>query len=67
LETMTPRREVSSEDSIAFMFTPIEDLVLALHELLQIQQLQTPTTMHMDTRFHFPKFVDQMNRETIDS
>jgi hypothetical protein len=31
---MTPRREVSSEDSSAATSNPFEELALALHELL---------------------------------
>jgi hypothetical protein len=67
LQTMPPRREVSNEESSAATSTPIEELALALHELLRLQQRQTPVTMQLDTHFQLPKFIGQMNGETVDS
>jgi hypothetical protein len=64
---MPPRREVSSEDSSAATSTPIEELALALHELLRLQQRRTLATMQLDTRFQLPKFIGQMNGEMVDS
>jgi hypothetical protein len=64
---MLPRKEPSTEDSASTVSAPIQDLALALHELLRLQQRRAPTPMQLDTHFQLPKFLGQMNGEIVDS
>jgi hypothetical protein len=64
---MMPQRETSSVESILDTSSPVADLVLDLQELIWIQHRRPPTTMQLDTRPQLPKFIDQMNAETVDS
>jgi hypothetical protein len=67
MKMMPPQRENSSEESSVAMSSPVEDLVLALHELLRLQQCNTPSTMQLDTCFQLSNFVRKMNGKTVDS
>ena len=67
MKIMSPRREPSTEDSTSTLFTPIQDLAHALHELLRLQQRQATTPMQLDMCFQLPKFLVQMNGEIVDS
>jgi hypothetical protein len=65
--TMLPRQEASSEESSVATSTSVEDLTLALQELIRLQQQHPPVTMQLDTHFQLPKFVGQMNGEMVNS
>ena len=64
---MLPRRETSTEDSTSIVYAPVQYIAHALHELLRLQQRRATTPMQLDTRFQLPKFLGQMNGETVDS
>jgi len=49
------------------MNTPTQELVEALHQLIRMQQRQPPAALHLDTWVQLPKFVGQMNGETVNS
>ena len=67
MKIMPPRREPSIEDSTSNVSAPVQDLAHALHELLRLQQRRATTPMQLDTRFQLPKFLGQMNGETVNS
>jgi hypothetical protein len=54
---MSPSKEPSEEESTSNMFAPIQDLAMAPHESLRLQQRRAPTHMQIDTHFQFPKFL----------
>jgi len=62
---MPPHRENLGDESDTTS-TPIQDLMLALNELMQLQRQQTSPIM-LDTRFQHPKFSRQMNGDMVDS
>jgi len=49
------------------MSTTMQDLGEALRQLIQMQQIQSPTTLHLDAREEMPNFSGQINGEIIDS
>jgi hypothetical protein len=66
MKIMPPRNNSSPEDSTSGKSSPIQDLALALNELMRLQQ-SSPTPMQLDTHFQLPKFSGHMNGEVIDS
>jgi len=64
---MPPRQEATPKDSTTGLYSPIQDLALALNELMHMQQRRSPASMQLDTCFQFPKFSGQMNGEAMDS
>lgn len=61
-EIMLPYKETSYEDS------PIQDLSMALHELMNLQQQSHPQGyMQLDTHFQLLNFFGEMNRDVVNS
>jgi len=65
MKIMPPRRDPSIEDFASTATTQIQDLTMALQELLHLQQRRDPTPMQLDKHFQLPKFVGQINGENV--
>jgi len=59
--------EHTLDNSSANMSTKMQDLAEALHQLIQMQQKKSPTTLHLDARLQLPKLSGQRNGEVINS
>jgi hypothetical protein len=67
MKIMSPRRDPSIEASTSTATNPIQDLTLALQELLRLQQRRAPTPMQLDTLFQLQNFASQMNGDNLNS
>jgi hypothetical protein len=66
MKIMPPRRDTSEDDASSVNSSPIQELALALHELIRLQH-QTPTPLQLDAHFQLPKFSGKINGDIVDS